>query len=148
MALIIKGDTNIVSKQVAKDKAVIESEKQMAKGLDGMTPARKEIRQEILNAKRHREFMAKIALKEVVVKSKVKNEEVKVVVPTPEVVVEARAEKQKVVQDAKAVSLGGRPDFESMTKKELDLWAEENLGLTLDRRKTKASLIEEINQNM
>jgi hypothetical protein len=43
MALIIKGDTNIVSKEVAKGKAVIESEKQMAKGLDGMTPARTEI---------------------------------------------------------------------------------------------------------
>ena len=40
------------------------------------------------------------------------------------------------------------PDFTSMTKKEIDLWAEENLGLALDRRKTKASMIEEINQNM
>lgn len=148
MALIIKGDTNIVSKKEAKTKAIVEHEKQTSKGLDGMTPARKEIRQEILNAKRHREFMAKIALKEIGVKSKVKNEEVKVVVPTPEVVVEARVEKENIVQDAKAVSLGGRPDFDTMTKKELDQWAEENLGLTLDRRKTKASLIEEINQNM
>lgn len=147
MPLIIKGDTNIVSKKVAKNKAIIESEKQKDKGLDGMTPARREIRQEILNAKRHREFMSKIALKEVE-KSKINKVEVVEVINTPEVIVEARAEKQKVVQDAKAVSLGGRPNFDSMTKKELDLWAEENLGLTLDRRKTKASLIEEINQNM
>tara|TARA_B100001057_G_scaffold500350_1_gene614916 strand:- start:5340 stop:5783 length:444 start_codon:yes stop_codon:yes gene_type:complete len=147
MALIIKGDTKIVSKKEAKEKVIIESEKQKSNGLEGLTPARRELRQEILNAKRHREFMAKIAHNEAV-KTKVNNEDVKVVISTPEVVVEAKPVEENIIQDAKAVSLAGRPNFESMTKKELDLWAEENLGLTLDRRKTKATLIEEINQNM
>ena len=40
------------------------------------------------------------------------------------------------------------PVFESMTKKELDIWAEENLGLSLDRRKTKSAMIEEIENNL
>ena len=40
------------------------------------------------------------------------------------------------------------PDFTSMTKKEIDLWAEENLGLSLDRRKTKAELIQIIQDNL
>jgi hypothetical protein len=35
-----------------------------------------------------------------------------------------------------------------MTKKEIDMWAEENLGLSLDRRKTKADLIAQINENL
>ena len=74
--------------------------------------------------------------------------EVKQVLATPEVVVEARKEKEAIVQDAKAVSLGGRPDFNSMTKKELDVWAEENLGMSLDRRKTKSAMIEEIEKNL
>ena len=146
MALIIKGNTNIVSKKDAKAKAIIESEKQRANGLEGLTPARKELRQEILNAKRHREFMAKVAEKENV-KSKVNNAELTEVITTTEVVVETKPE--VVIREAeKSVPLASRPDFDSMTKKELDEWAEENLGLALDRRKTKASMIEEINQNM
>lgn len=48
----------------------------------------------------------------------------------------------------KSVSLAERPDFASMTKKEIDMWAEENLGLSLDRRKTKADLIAQINENL
>jgi hypothetical protein len=39
-------------------------------------------------------------------------------------------------------------DFQSMTKKEIDMWAEENLGIQLDRRHTKAKLIEEIKENL
>jgi hypothetical protein len=39
-------------------------------------------------------------------------------------------------------------NFESMTKKEIDMWAEENLGIQLDRRHTKAKLIEEIKENL
>lgn len=37
-------------------------------------------------------------------------------------------------------------DFNAMTKVELDEWAKENLGLDLDRRQTKASMIAEIKQ--
>jgi len=39
-------------------------------------------------------------------------------------------------------------NFESMTKKQIDMWAEENLGIQLDRRHTKAKLIAEIKENL
>ena len=39
-------------------------------------------------------------------------------------------------------------DFQSMTKKQIDMWAEENLGIQLDRRHTKAKLIEEIQEKL
>jgi hypothetical protein len=39
-------------------------------------------------------------------------------------------------------------DFESMTKKQIDEWAEENLGIQLDRRHTKAKLIAEVKENL
>ena len=71
----------------------------------------------------------------------------KEVIETPEIIVEARAEKEQVIA-SKSVSLGQRPDFNSMTKKEIDMWADENLGLALDRRKTKADLIKQINENL
>jgi hypothetical protein len=35
-----------------------------------------------------------------------------------------------------------------MTKKELDEWAEETLGLALDRRKKKADMIEIVKKNL
>ena len=71
----------------------------------------------------------------------------KEVIETPEIIVEARAEKE-AIKASKSVSLGQRPDFDSMTKKEIDMWADENLGLSLDRRKTKADLIKQINENL
>ena len=40
------------------------------------------------------------------------------------------------------------PDFTSMTKKEIDLWADENLGIQLDRRYTKATMIEELQKHL
>ena len=39
------------------------------------------------------------------------------------------------------------PDFKKMTKKALDEWAEER-GIILDRRKTKAHMIEELNKQL
>ena len=36
------------------------------------------------------------------------------------------------------------PDFNTMTKVELDEWAKKNLGLKLDRRKKKDYMIEQI----
>ena len=39
------------------------------------------------------------------------------------------------------------PDFKKMSKKALDEWAEER-GIILDRRKTKAHMIEELNKQL
>ena len=73
---------------------------------------------------------------------------------TEELVVETRTEEIKVsFDDVVKVSVveepkAETPDFEKMTKKELDEWAEETLGLALDRRKKKADLIEIIKNNL
>ena len=40
------------------------------------------------------------------------------------------------------------PDFTSMTKKEIDIWADENIGIQLDRRHTKATMIEELQKHL
>jgi len=40
------------------------------------------------------------------------------------------------------------PDFEKMSKKELDIWAHDNLGLNIDRRRKKIYIIEQIKQNI
>ena len=146
MPLIVKGNTNIVSKQDAQKKAVDTSEKAKENGLEKLSDSQKEIRQEILNAKRHREFMLRVQKDKA--KSKEHQKQVEKVLATPEVVVEAREEKAKVIEATKSVSLGERPVFEAMTKKELDIWAEENLGMALDRRKTKSAMIEEIEKNL
>ena len=146
MPLIVKGNTNIVSKQDAQKKAVETSEKVKENGLEKLSDSQKEVRQEILNAKRHREFMLRVQKQKA--KSKEHQREVEKVLATPEVVVEARAEKAKVIEATKSVALGERPVFEAMTKKELDIWAEENLGMALDRRKTKSAMIEEIEKNL
>ena len=39
-------------------------------------------------------------------------------------------------------------DFASMTKLQIEEWAKENLGIDLDRRKTKANLIEEVESQL
>jgi hypothetical protein len=39
------------------------------------------------------------------------------------------------------------PDFKKMSKKALDVWAEEH-GIILDRRKTKAHMIKELNKQL
>lgn len=65
----------------------------------------------------------------------------------PEPVVE-----QKVAQKPKkkAAPKKKQPtvDFEAMTKLELDIYARDNLGLKIDRRKTKAYMIEQIENKL
>ena len=40
------------------------------------------------------------------------------------------------------------PKLASMTKKEIDIWADENIGIQLDRRHTKATMIEELQKHL
>ena len=93
---------------------------------------------EVNSAKRHREFMGRVA----------KNEErdLENAIATNEIVSIAVGE--TMVTELEEPSVMPEVDFESMTKKEIDMWAEENLGIQLDRRHTKAKLIEEIQENM
>ena len=54
----------------------------------------------------------------------------------------------ETIQTSEEPSETPEVDFISMTKKQIDMWAEENLGIQLDRRHTKAKLIEEIKENL
>jgi hypothetical protein len=53
-------------------------------------------------------------------------------------------EEMHMYEDVEEVEL---PDFKKMTKKALDEWAEER-GIILDRRKTKAHMIAELNKQL
>ena len=40
------------------------------------------------------------------------------------------------------------PDFDNMTKLEIDIWARNNLGIDLDRRRTKKYMIDQIHKHL
>lgn len=135
MPLIVKGETKIISKDEMKKK--IAEIKETDDPLDNLSDSQKEVRREIQAAKRHREFMERVAQNE--------QKEIEKVIATSEVVSVAN---QEVVRIEIAEETNILPDFESMTKKQLDEWAEENVGVSLDRRKTKADMIEELKKHL
>lgn len=155
MPLIIKGDKElkIISKKEMNKKIHAEREQLNAEelALSKLPQEVAERRREILDAKRHREFMAKVARTEEEAMRKLREADVEV---TNELVVETGPDpiivkhddvvKVSPVEEVKVET----PDFEAMTKKELDEWAEETLGLTLDRRKKKADMIEIVKKNL
>jgi hypothetical protein len=152
MPLIIKGNKQpiIVSKNEALRKIEEDRERMSAEeqALAQLPAEVAERRREIIAAKRHREFMAKVqeleeaaALRQQGVQS------------TEEIIVETGDAINIQYDDVVKVSIEEEPktetpDFESMTKKELDEWAEATLGLTLDRRKKKADMIETIKNSL
>lgn len=153
MPLIIKGDkeVKILSKKEMNEKIHADKEKLNAEelALSKLPLEVAERRREILEAKRHREFMAKIAQQEEEAMRKLREADVEV---TNELVVETGPDpiiiKHDDVVKVSAVEETETPDFESMTKKELDEWAEQALGLALDRRKKKADMIEIIKKSL
>lgn len=155
MPLIIKGDKElkIISKKEMNEKIHAERDKLNAEelALSKLPLEVAERRREILDAKRHREFMAKIARTEEEAMRKLREADVEVtnelVVdtgPDPIIIKHNDVVKVSPVEDVKVET----PDFEAMTKKELDEWAEETLGLALDRRKKKADMIEIVKKNL
>mgnify|MGYP007047391187 FL=1 len=155
MPLIIKGDKElkIISKKEMNEKIHADRDKLNAEelALSKLPPEVAERRREILDAKRHREFMAKVARTEEEAMRKLREADVEVtnelVVdtgPDPIIIKHNDVVKVSPVEDVKVET----PDFEAMTKKELDEWAEEALGLTLDRRKKKADMIEIVKKNL
>ena len=59
MGLIIKGETKTISKKEMKNRiGKLEDNKD---GMAGLTESQKEVRKEIQDAKRHREFMNRVA---------------------------------------------------------------------------------------
>ena len=135
MAFIVKGETKLISKEEMK--VLTSNQNKKIDPLAGLSDAKKEIRKEVQDAKRHREFMGRVEANE----TKIVDE----VIATSEIVTIAIGETISVVEETPVSS---DVDFESMTKKQIDMWAEENLGIALDRRHTKAKLIEEIKKNL
>ena len=135
MALIVKGETKTISKEEMKK--LVEDLEKNPDGLEDLSPEKREIRKEIQDAKRHREFMGRVA----------KNEarDLENVIATSEIVTIAVGETVSTTEEPTDLP---EVDFESMTKKQIDMWAEENLGIQLDRRHTKAKLIAEVKENL
>lgn len=136
MALITGKPIITISKEEMK-KHVEELEKKSEGGIESLSPQKKALRKEVQDAKRHREFMKRVADNEA--------RDLANAVATSEIVSIAVGE---TVQTTEEPVETPEVDFESMTKKQIDMWAEENLGIQLDRRHTKAKLIEEIKENL
>ena len=135
MALIVKGEHKVISQEDMKTLTAKNLKKDDP--FAGLSEGKKQIRKEVLSAKRHREFMGRVATN---TKRDLEN-----VVATSEIVSIAVGETVSVVEDT---PVAPEVNFESMTKKQIDMWAEENLGIQLDRRHTKAKLIAEIKENL
>ena len=135
MALIVKGGINHISKEEMKKLAAenLKKDDQFA----GLSPEKKQLRKEVISAKRHREFMGRVATNT--------ERDLDNVIATSEIVSIAVGE--TIVTTEEPVEMP-KVDFQSMTKKQIDEWAEENLGIQLDRRHTKAKLIAEIEKNL
>ena len=135
MALIVKGEQKIISKEEMKK--LVEKNKSKDDQFAGLSEAKKELRKEVLSAKRHREFMGRVSANT--------EKDLANTVATSEIVSIAVGE--KIQTSVEKVELP-EVNFESMTKKQIDMWADENLGIQLDRRHTKAKLIAEIKENL
>jgi hypothetical protein len=137
MALIVNGETKTISKEEMRK--LVEDLKKNPDGdaFEELSPAKKQLRKEVQDAKRHREFMGRVA----------KNEarDLENVIATSEIVTIAVGETVSTTEESTELP---EVDFESMTKKQIDEWAEENLGIQLDRRHTKAKLIAEVKENL
>ena len=136
MAFIVKGKMKTISKEEMKDH-IDQVKKDKQDPLEKLSPQKRQMRKEVQDAKRHREFMGRVA----------KNEERDLAntIATSEIVSIAIGE---TIQTSEEPSETPEVDFISMTKKQIDMWAEENLGIQLDRRHTKAKLIEEIKEKL
>jgi hypothetical protein len=135
MALIVKGEQNVISKEEMKK--LVDSMKKGEDPLAKLSPEKREIRKEVQDAKRHREFMNRVA--------KNNEKELDDAIATSEIVTIATGETVQTVEQTTELP---EVNFESMTKKQIDEWAEENLGIQLDRRHTKAKLIAEVKENL
>ena len=136
MAFIVKG--SMITLNEKEMKKHIKNLDKNEDPLAGLSDAKKQIRKEVESAKRHREFMSRVAENEA--------RDLANTIATSEIVSVAVGETIATVVEPVADMID--VDFVSMTKKQIDEWAEENLGIQLDRRHTKAKLIEEIKEKL
>ena len=164
MPLIIKGnkDIEVISKK-EMTKFIEKAAAAKSDPLNALPPEVAAKRREILEIKESRKYLAKVQREKEEYEAKIKDQIEKAtaeiekltetkVQATEELVVTTSIE--PIVVDTKDMHVAtvqfapDAPDFMSMTKKEIDLWAEENLGVQLDRRHTKAKMIEELKKNL
>lgn len=164
MPLIIKGnkDIEVISKK-EMTKFIEKAAAAKADPLNSLPPEVAAKRREILEIKESRKYLAKVQREKEehdrLVKEKLEQATAEIeklteakVQATEELVVTTTVE--PIVIDTKdthvaTIQLGPDvPDFMSMTKKEIDNWAEENVGVQLDRRHTKAKMIEELTKHL
>jgi Ni,Fe-hydrogenase III component G len=83
---------------------------------------------------------------EIAVSEKVKDAVVETVAP---ITVDTNASVSVIIETKEEVSNENTvPDFTKMTKKEIDIWADENLGIQLDRRNTKDRMIADLKPHL
>lgn len=164
MPLIIKGgkEPRIVSKKEMKTiiKSIESSTSEEV--LKTLSPEVAEKRRETLANKSARENSALMAEKkaevaveklkkekeqiEIAVSEKVKDAVVETVAP---ITVDTNASVSVIIETKEEVSNENTvPDFTKMTKKEIDIWADENLGIQLDRRNTKDRMIADLKPHL
>ena len=157
MPLIIKGGhgPTIISKNEKKNKlGKLIDDKIDNDPLSHLSPELAEKRRDILEMKKHREYKARIQRQEEDAMRKLQNADLKDMEATSELVVDI-ASQPITISHTDVVKLNveetievDTPDFDTMTKKEIDEWAESALGLTLDRRKKKSDMVEIIKKNL
>ena len=110
MALIVKGEQKVISQEDMKILTSNLNKKQDP--MEGLSDQKKQIRKEVQDAKRHREFMGRVEANE----TKIVDE----VIATSEIVSIAIGETVSVVEDTPEVV---EVDFTSMTKKQIDMYS-------------------------
>lgn len=162
MPLIIKGnkELKIVSKSEMKDILNNVKTSSTEETLKRLSPEVAERRRETLAnklARQNAELIEKsISIENtkklesekqqitIAVEEKVKDAVVETVTP---ITVE-KTETSLIVDTKNDKEVSDIVDFESMTKKQIDIWADENLGVQLDRRRTKTDMIKELKKHM
>jgi len=162
MPLIIKGnkELKVVSKSEMKDILNNVKTSSTEETLKRLSPEVAERRRETLAnklARQNAELIEKsISIENtkklesekqqitIAVEEKVKDAVVETVTP---ITVE-KTETSLIVDTKNNKEVSDIVDFESMTKKQIDIWADENLGVQLDRRRTKTDMIKELKKHM
>jgi hypothetical protein len=151
MPLIIKGDKEIkvVSKK-EMNKIITNSTNIIENELAKMSDEKAEKRRLTLENKAARENNSRIQRikDEVIIKKAIAEKVEDAVIETVAPITVDMTTESIVVETKNNKKIETTPDFTSMTKKEIDIWADENIGIQLDRRHTKASMIEELQKHL
>ena len=151
MPLIIKGDKEIrvVSKK-EMNKIIANSNNNIENELAKMSDEKAEKRRLTLENKAARENNSRIqSIKDEGIIKKAVTEKVEdAVIETVTPITVDMTTESIVVETKNNKKIETTPDFTSMTKKEIDIWADENIGIQLDRRHTKATMIEELQKHL